>query len=337
VTFTHKPQVPVAESVTVASQGSTNQAPITISAPMTPPMEVVHLKSMVNATLLELLPAPETSPTHLHQAMHYAVLGSGKRLRPLLTLLAANAATDSPVLPGSHALRMACVPELVHTASLILDDLPCMDDATMRRDRPCTHVRFSESTAILASTNLLNLAYGTIASCPNVGAAIKVAVSAHLSDVIGSMGLIGGQIADLQNEPVGAKSEIEQLYHQKTGCLFEFAVVTGARLRGLDAEVIEALTGFARAFGLLFQLYDDMLDHSSFAQETGKDVGQDVAKTTLLSLYSPEEVRGALSNAQALAREQLRRAGHEDSLLAALVEQQFATFNGTAQRLGSQI
>ncbi len=261
--------------------------------------------------------------------MHYALLGPGKRLRPLLTLLAANVATDS------HTLRMACVSELVHTASLILDDLPCMDDATMRRDRPCTHIRFSESTAILASTNFLNLAYGVIANCPNVEASTKVAVSAHLSHVVGSMGLIGGQIADLQNQPVGAKSEIEQLYHQKTGCLFEFSVVTGARLRGLDAEVIEALTRFARAFGLLFQLYDDMLDHSTFVQETGKDVQQDVGKTTLLSLYTPEEVRGALSDAQALAREQLRRAGYEESLLAALVEQQFVTFNGAAQRLGS--
>lgn len=292
-------------------------------------MDVVHLQSRVNDTLLELLPAQETSPTHLHQAMHYALLGPGKRLRPLLTLLAANVATDS------HTLSMACVSELVHTASLILDDLPCMDDATMRRDRPCTHLRFSESTAILASTNFLNLAYGVIANCPNVDASTKVTVSAHLSHVIGSMGLVGGQIADLQNQPVGGKSAIEQLYYQKTGCLFEFAVVTGARLRGLDAEAIEALTRFARAFGLLFQLYDDMLDHSTFAQETGKDVQQDAAKTTLLSLYTPEEVRGALSNAQALAREQLRRAGHDEgSLLAAFVEQQFVTFDGAAQRLG---
>ncbi|MFV8782502.1 polyprenyl synthetase family protein [Microbulbifer sp. SA54] len=290
---------------------------------------------MVNTTLLELLPAPETPPTHLHQAMHYAVMGPGKRLRPLLTLLAANVATDSPVLPGSHTLRMACVSELVHTASLILDDLPCMDDATIRRDRPCTHIRFSESTAILASTNLLNLAYGVIANCPNVDASTKVAVSAHLSHVIGSMGLVGGQVADLQNQPMGARSEIEQLYHQKTGCLFEFSVVTGARLMGQGAEVIEALTRFARAFGLVFQLYDDMLDHSIFALETGKDVQQDAGKTTLLSLYTPEELRGAFSDAQALAREQLRRAGHAESLLAALVEQQFATFNGAAQRLGS--
>lgn len=295
---------------------------------MTPPMDAVHLKRMVNATLLELLPAQETSPTHLHQAMHYALLGQGKRLRPILTILAANVVTDS------HTLRMACVSELVHTASLILDDLPCMDDATMRRDRPCTHIRFSESTTILASTNFLNLAYGVIANCPNVDVSTKVDVSAHLSDVIGSMGLVGGQVADLQNQPVGTKSAIEQLYHQKTGCLFEFAVVTGARLRGLDAEVIDALTRFARAFGLLFQLYDDMLDHSTFVQETGKDVHQDAAKTTLLSLYTPEEVRGALSNAQAMAREQLSRAGYDESLLAALVEQQFVTFDVAAQRLG---
>lgn len=295
---------------------------------MTPLMDAVHLKSMINATLLNLLPAQETSPTHLHRAMHYALLGSGKRLRPLLTLLAAN------VAPESHTLRMACVSELVHTASLILDDLPCMDDATMRRDRPCTHIRFSESTAILASTNFLNLAYGVIANCPNVDAFSKVAVSAHLSHIVGSMGLIGGQIADLQNHPVGTKSAIEQLYHLKTGCLIEFAVVTGARLRGLDGEAIDALTRFARAFGLLLQLYDDMLDHTTFVQETGKDVLQDAGKTTLLSLYTPEEVRNALNNAQAMAREQLRRAGYDESLLAAFVEQKFVTVDGAAQRLG---
>ncbi len=301
-----------------------------VCAQTTPLADVVYLKSAIDATLLELLPAQETPPTHLHQAMHYALLAPGKRLRPLLTLLASNMAT------GRQYYRLACVSELVHTASLILDDLPCMDDATMRRDRPCTHIRFSESTAILASTNLLNLAYGVIADCSNVDDSTKVAVIAHLSQVIGSMGLVGGQIADLQDQPLGARSAMEQLYHQKTGCLFEFAVVTGARLSGLDAEAIAALTRFARAFGLLFQLYDDILDHSTFAQETGKDVQQDAAKTTLLSLYEPEEVRGALSSAQALAREQLRTAGLHNSLLAAFVEQQFLIFDGAAQRLGAR-
>lgn len=326
MTFKRKPQATAAaEPVSVASQGGDRQA---VSAPTTPLVDVVHLRSMIDATLLELLPAQETSPTHLHQAMHYALLAPGKRLRPLLTLLASNMASDRT------AYRLACVSELVHTASLILDDLPCMDDATMRRNRPCTHVRFSESTAILASTNFLNLAYGVIANCPNMSASTKVSVSAHLCHVVGSMGLVGGQIADLQSQRVGARSAIEQLYHQKTGCLFEFAVVTGAQLRGLDAEAIAALTRFARAFGLLFQLYDDMLDHITFAQETGKDVQQDAAKTTLLSLYNPEEVRGAVSDTQALAREQLRRAGYEHSVLAAFVEQQFITFDRAARRLG---
>lgn len=281
------------------------------------------LKCAVDSTLRSLLPAQSLAPTHLHRAMHYAVLAPGKRLRPLFTLLT----VGELHAPSPVTLRLACVPELVHTASLLLDDLPCMDNASMRRNQPCTHLQFSESTAILAAVNLLNLAYSVIATCPHLAAETKVAVSAHLAEVVGSLGLVGGQVEDLQND-LQHRSAVQQVYHQKTGCLFEFAVVTGARLRGLDDNRIDALYDFARAFGLLFQIYDDALDQPSFSGKTGKDVGKDAGKSTLLASLSPEQLEQVLADAQQTLRRALHAAQLDQAPLGLYTQQQLARFDG---------
>lgn len=280
-----------------------------------------QLRSQVDATLQALLPTQDLPPVNLHGAMRYAVLSPGKRLRPLLTLLAAGDDTTCP----TEALHLACVAELVHAASLILDDLPCMDDAKLRRSQPCTHLLYSESTAILAAVNLLNLAFGVIARCPGVAPELRAATTAHLSDVVGSSGLVGGQIADLQNlTKTVERSAIERLYQQKTGGLFEFALVTGGRLRGLTQPQLQALARCAEAFGLWFQVQDDLLDQLASPQEAGKDVGKDGDKATLIALHSPGELQALLAKSQGAVREQLVAAGLGHSKLFSFVEAQFA-------------
>lgn len=279
------------------------------------------LKAVIELELERLLPKTSMPPFDLHRAMHYAVLAPGKRLRPLLTLFAAGDKNPSPEL-----LRIACVSELVHTASLILDDLPCMDNANLRRNRPCTHIAFSESTAILTAMALLNMSYGVIAGCRTLAPQTKTDMVSHLTQAVGSMGLVGGQIADLQNSSGndGAARSIEQLYYHKTGVLFEFATVTGGRMRGLSAKKLAALGRFARAFGLLFQIRDDLLDRDSSTEQAGKDVGQDAGKATLLSLEPPQRLESTISRTLTMARQQLADAGLETSELQTLVDQNFA-------------
>lgn len=287
------------------------------------------LRHSINLTLKDLLPPKSTAPVNLHHAMHYALLAPGKRLRPMLTLLT----VCEPQRTQLETLQLACVSELVHAASLILDDLPCMDDAKQRRNQPCTHLLYSESTAILASVNLLNLAYGVIARCRTLAPETKVLISAHLSEVVGSMGLVGGQVEDLRNDAQQA-SAVQQLYHRKTGCLFEFAVVTGARLRGMEDAKIGALKFFSRAFGLLFQIYDDVLDYKTFGGTTGKDTGKDAAKNTLLTALTPEQAGNVIADAKRSLQVQLVRAGFDDSPLAEFVTHQVSRFDKAVQELG---
>lgn len=281
------------------------------------------LKAAIELELERLLPKTTIPPFDLHRAMHYALLTRGKRLRPLLTLFAAGDNNPSPDL-----LRIACVSELVHTASLILDDLPCMDDATLRRNRPCTHLAFSESTAILTAVALLNMAYGVIGGCRTLAPQTKIDIVTHLTQTVGSMGLVGGQIADLQNnlgnDRATSARSVEQLYYHKTGVLFEFATVTGGRIRGLSGKKLTALSRFARAFGLLFQIRDDLLDQESSTEQVGKDVGQDADKATLLSLEPPQRLESTISRTLTMARQQLADAGLETSELRTLVDQSFA-------------
>ncbi len=309
----------------------TNQSCLRQPADLSLDATLAALKEHVELSLRQLLPARESAPKDLHGAMHHTLLAPGKRLRPLLTLLAAG--VDKATLPES--LQLACVSEIVHAASLILDDLPCMDDAQLRRNQPCTHLLYSESTAILSAMNMLNLSYGLIAGCPAVNNEFKAATAAHLCEVVGSWGLIGGQMADLQDDHATSQpAELEQLYWQKTGGLFEFSVVTGGRLRGLNDEALDALKRFAREFGLAFQIYDDLLDLDGTEEETGKNVGQDQGKPTLVSVQSAANINALLAAARDTALQQLRTAQMESTALWDLAERQFNTAAARARAVG---
>jgi geranylgeranyl diphosphate synthase, type II len=219
-------------------------------------------------------------PTRLREAMAYSLLAPGKRLRPLLTILAAEATGGSQ----SQALPAACAIEMIHTYSLIHDDLPAMDDDDLRRGLPTCHKQFDEATAILAGDALLTLAFEVLAtSYPPQIAAVSVL---ELARGAGAVGMVGGQMLDLEAEdphaarPISTRPELENIHLRKTGALFRSALRLGyyTACAGMpDAKVLQHIDDYAQAFGLSFQVTDDLLDVESSAEKTGKRVGKDAA------------------------------------------------------------
>ncbi|MCU0303423.1 MAG: polyprenyl synthetase family protein [Thermoanaerobaculales bacterium] len=240
-----------------------------------------HWRRRIDARLAELVPPEDQAPSPLHQAMRYSLLAGGKRIRPVLAI---QVATD---LGASieDVLDVACAVEMVHTASLILDDLPCMDDASLRRGRPANHLVFGEDTAILAATALLNRAFGVIAECDRLPAQTRIDLSRLLSESVGSHGIIAGQFCDLRirhghGDDVAGLTE---MYGQKTGALFVAALEAGARVAQVEEPWVRAVREYAVNLGLAFQLLDDLLDTFGSSGDVGKDTRQDDGKSTLAS------------------------------------------------------
>ena len=244
----------------------------------------------LEAELDRLVPPVDQVPVALHRAMREALLAPGKRLRPILTLVtgAMFGAAPRPLLQTAGAV------EMVHAASLILDDLPCMDDAQMRRGRPCCHLVHGESTAILAAFGLLNRAFGILGELPAGGLPAGVAAEAGgvLASAVGSAGLIGGQVVDLEagRGPAGLET-LEFIHSHKTGRLFAAAADLGALLGGAGAGERATLGRFARNLGLAYQIVDDLLDIGDDAARIGKDVGQDAGRATLVTVCGVEGAR----------------------------------------------
>ena len=257
--------------------------------------------SRIERRLAELIPSETSWPAQLHSAERHALLSPGKRFRPLLCLLVAEGSAGN----GVDALDVACVSEMVHAASLILDDLPCMDDADLRRNRPTVHVAYSESTAILSATALLNRAYGVLMRAP-ITADHRVELGEMLSYAVGSKGLIAGQIADLANEDMSASdAEVERLNTLKTGALFDFSIDAGALVGGATPAQRMALRDFSQVLGLAFQLLDDFLDLTA---ESGKSSHRDSGKATLVALDGEVAARERLGSYKADLMEALGRA-----------------------------
>lgn len=247
--------------------------------------DFVALRAIIAARLQALLPGVEQPPQRLHGAMRHALVGPGKRLRPLLTLLAARRFGGDE----AAALEAGCAVEMVHAASLVLDDLPCMDDAELRRGKPATHRAFGEDTAILAAIALLNQAYGVMATLPGVPEAQRLRLVTLLVQAVGPLGLTGGQEHDLHDRCTHvATDEVDALNHQKTGVLFMAALEAGAVIGGAPETGVAAMRRFGRHLGLAFQTLDDLLDATATAQAAGKDVRQDDGKPTLISLCGLE-------------------------------------------------
>ncbi|MGZ5932226.1 MAG: polyprenyl synthetase family protein [Rhizomicrobium sp.] len=254
---------------------------------------------IVDATLDQVLPKPHGLHARIHEAMRYATFAGGKRLRPFLVL-------NSAKLFGvevARAARVGAAIEVLHTYSLVHDDLPCMDDDDLRRGRPTTHIAFDEMTAVLAGDALLTIAFEILARPEtHPSAEVRSALVLRLAEASGSNGMIGGQIIDMQaaQNAFGA-DEIILLQRLKTGQLFEFSCEAGAILGQAKQEDRDRLRSYARDMGLVFQITDDLLDVTSTAEKTGKAVGKDKdqGKATLVSIMG---IDGARAEAEKLAR-----------------------------------
>lgn len=229
--------------------------------------------------------------TPVQRSMAYTVLAPSKRVRPVLVLLCAELSGGT----AARALPIAAAIELVHAASLILDDLPSMDDAPLRRGRPANHKQFGEAVAILGAFALLNLSFGTIAAACEP--TLSSRVTRLLSDAVGLDGLVGGQAADLLATDHSINFEtLERIHRGKTGALFVAAASAGALSAGAAPDAVSSLAAYAKNLGLAFQIIDDLLDVAGDPALTGKTVRADARKTTFVSF-------SGVSGARQLARE----------------------------------
>jgi geranylgeranyl diphosphate synthase type II len=230
--------------------------------------------------------------------MQYALTGAGKRVRPVLTL----AVADLFGCRSEPVLDLACAVEMVHACSLVLDDLPAMDDAALRRGRPTVHRVYGESVALLAALALLNRAYALVAEAAHRLALRRYTtedVVHHLAAAIGSDGLIGGQALDLLASPEETSLDVlEYIHSHKTGALFMAAGELGAMAAEARRRDLEVIARFAKNLGLAFQISDDLLDVLGTPEETGKDTGKDAEKVTFVKLLG-------VPGAQSLAAELL--------------------------------
>jgi len=232
-------------------------------------------QAIVDAELRRLVP---DTGDRVQQSMAYTVHAPSKRIRPVLTMLSAELCAGT----SARAVPAACVVELVHAASLVLDDLPSMDDAPLRRGRPTNHREFGEAVAILAAFGLLNLAFGTLARQYEPGLASSL--SSLLAASVGIDGLIGGQAADLLATDTQISFEmLERIHRGKTGALFNASAVAGAMTAGASASQVASLSAFAKNLGLAFQIIDDLLDVEGDPAQTGKATREDLKKTTFVS------------------------------------------------------
>src|ERR1035438_1816221 len=234
---------------------------------------------LVDQALDRLLPREDELPVSLHKSMRYSVFAGGKRIRPILMLGACEAVGGNL----EWAMPAACAMEMIHTYSLIHDDLPAMDDDDFRRGNPTNHKVFGEAIAILAGDALLTEAFKLISSpcfAPECAPAARLTVIHEIASCAGSYGMVGGQVVDMESE---GKSDIDlptvqYIHTHKTGALIKAAVVAGAILGGADEQKLAAITRYGAAAGLAFQIADDILDIEGNTEKIGKDAGSDQAQ-----------------------------------------------------------
>lgn len=270
------------------------------------------------------LPVADIIPSRLHQAMRYAVLCGGKRVRAALVYAAGLACpiNGSSVAIGASLDRAAAAVELIHAYSLIHDDLPCMDDDTLRRGRPTTHIQFDEATAMLAGDALQPLAFELLADMPTAPALIVQAVQA-LARAAGSLGMAGGQAIDLHS--VGrnlSRDELQVMHGMKTGAMLSCSVALGGIVAGASSAARLALDTYAQAVGLAFQVVDDILDVTMDTERLGKTAGKDVAenKPTYVSLLGLEQAQAFAQELRSMAHNALLPLGESGVRLAELAD-----------------
>lgn len=284
------------------------KVPLTRPADDPFPTTLLSFRKDIEATLETILPSPTT---RLHKAMRYSVLGGGKRLRSFFVW----AGSQLYDVPSDQALKTATAFELIHAYSLVHDDLPCMDDADLRRGKPSCHKAFGEATATLVGDALIPLAFQTLSSL-DMDSKIRLDLIDGLSRTIGSEGLVAGQMRDLDQEDWLRTFEgLQELQYLKTGVLFGFATEAGAILGNAPASERQALKSYGTLFGQAFQMMDDWLDGHGQEDVIGKPCGQDADKFTFLTLLGPDRLHEKIASTIEEALQELEPFGEKAGLL----------------------
>jgi len=254
--------------------------------------ELDTIRRELDERMAQLLADSGNDADLLARAMRAGALSAGKRMRPLLLMLVArDLGCSSPAL-----MDIACAVEMVHAASLILDDMPCMDNARLRRGRPTIHVQFGEDVAVLASVALLSRAFGILATAPDIAPVPRARLVARLAETVGAQGLVRGQFEDLRSGGQRTSAEIAATNELKTGVLLGVSVDMAAILAESDDCVARSLRAFALAAGHAFQIGDDFQDGpGNDSAVTGKDTGKDLGKATLINAVGFDEARQRLA------------------------------------------
>jgi geranylgeranyl pyrophosphate synthase len=282
-------------------------------------------RSRAEQGLDRLVPAATTRPARLHEAMRYALLGGGKRLRPVLTLAAADLFGPSAGPDRTRdALPVAVAIECIHTYSLVHDDLPCMDDDDLRRGRPTTHRQFDEATALLAGDALLTLAFQLTGTHYAADPVLAGALTRELADAAGSRQLIGGQMEDLlaEEKTDATADELEFIHLNKTAAMISVSLVAGGLCGGADPAQLATLRATGRHLGLAFQIVDDILDATADTATLGKTAGKDAraGKTTYVKLHGLAASRSFVRAQTDAALAALRALPGDPAFLTALID-----------------
>jgi geranylgeranyl diphosphate synthase type II len=263
--------------------------------------------SYINAALEDVLAGKNLISSELQQAMHYAVFPGGKRIRPVLTL----AVTQALAGPRDIAIFPSIAVELIHSYSLIHDDLPCMDDDDLRRGKPTVHRKFGEAIALLAGDALLTKAFEIISEMPGDGA-VTAKILRVVSQAAGASGMVGGQVLDMYYEqnPAAGEAQLLNIHRLKTGALLAASCQCGGIVSCCDEERLRQIANYGELIGLAFQIADDVLDFTGESEKTGKTMGKDAAadKLTFVKLFGVDEARRRGTDAVETAFECLRKA-----------------------------
>jgi geranylgeranyl diphosphate synthase type II len=283
------------------------------------PEYLIARSATVDRALGGFLPRATVKPTTMHKAMRYSLFAGGKRLRPVLTLAAAEACGGevAPALPAASAV------ECIHTYSLIHDDLPCMDDDDLRRGRPTSHKVFGEGVAVLAGDALLTIAFEILAHATPTKRYPTATLIRELAAASGSQWLIGGQVADLEGE--GKKltgSELRYIHRCKTAALLTASIRLGAMSADVTPARLQSLTDFGQALGLAFQVIDDILDVTQTTEKLGKTAGKDAeaTKATFPAIYGLDRSRKEAQRLTAAARAALKPLGTKGARLREIAD-----------------
>ncbi len=285
------------------------------------PAILTERRQAVDAALERWLPPQEAVPPKIHEAMRYSVFAGGKRLRPILALLACEAVGRKP----EDALPVAAALEMIHTYSLIHDDLPAMDDDDYRRGRPTCHKVYGEAIAILAGDALLTQAFLVLAdpSALAIPASRRLQIVAEIAEAAGSRGMVGGQAMDILAEGRAIdRATLLYLHTHKTGALIRASIRAGGLAGGAQGERLDALTRYGERVGLAFQIVDDILDIEGSTAEMGKTAGSDVRrkKATYPAVMGLEASRQEAAGLLQEGKDALRPLGEEGRALAALAD-----------------